>query len=200
MKSYICALIIECVVKIRFIHMFEVKLGRELIWLSLSVIPATSKCKLKLNDWLLYCTVSWTIILQSWLLLKFNQWKEWGNRILISRPCSKVIFFSLSFFPLPLTRFQTDKSLWSSKYDVLISWCIFNFFFFRGGRWTGSWADWIHSIYVFTRSNLFWGCLPYWLGKGIPIPSLIVLTHANWNKPYVIKPTLPTSWLFSKNA
>ena len=96
MKSYICALIIECVVKIRFIHMFEVKLGRELIWLS--VIPATSKCKLKLDDWLLYCTVSWTIILQSWLLLKFNQWKEWGNRILISRPCSKVIFFPSPFF------------------------------------------------------------------------------------------------------
>ena len=24
-------------------------------------------------------------------------------------------------FPLPLTRFPTDKSLWSSKYDVLIS-------------------------------------------------------------------------------
>lgn len=110
------------------------------------------------------------------------------------------LFFSLSFFPLPLTRFQTDKSLWSSKYDVLISWCIFNFFFFRGGRWTGSWADWVHSIYVCTHSNLFWGCLPYWLGKGIPVPSLIDLTHANWNKPYVIKPTLPTSWLFSKNA
>lgn len=23
------------------------------------------------------------------------------------------------------------------------------------------------------------GCLPYWLGKGIPVPSLIDLTHAN---------------------
>ena len=105
-------------------------------------------------------------------------------------------------FPLPLTRFPTDKSLWSSKYDVLISWCILNFFFFGGGggRWTGSWADWVHSIYVCTHSNLFWRCLSYWLGKGIPVTNLIDLTHANWNEPYVVKPTLPTSWLASKNA
>ena len=49
-------------------------------------------------------------------------------------PVLRLFFFPLSFFPLPLTRFQTDKSLWSSKYDVLISRCIFNLFFFRGGR------------------------------------------------------------------
>ena len=183
--------------------MFEVKLGRELIWLSLAVIS------------LLLVNVNWNLMTESCTVLfheqlfyradcfeSFNQWKEWGNRILISRPCSRVILSSPSpFFLYPSQDFKLislsgPQNMMFSLVDV---YSIFSFLG-GGGRWTGSWVDWVHSIYVCTHSNLFWRCLSYWLGKGIPVPNLIDLTHANWNKPYVIKPTLPTSWLASKNA
>ena len=108
------------------------------------------------------------------------------------------LFFSFPtpFFPLTFTRFQTDWSLLVFKI-----WRVGG-----GGRWIGSWADCIHS-------NLFWWSLSYWLGKGVPVTNSIegwsfslilvegrLIKHANWNKPYMIKPTLPTSWLASKKC
>ena len=88
--------------------MFEVKLGRELIWLSLAVIS------------LLLVNVNWNLMTESCTVLfheqlfyradcfeSFNQWKEWGNRILISRPCSRVILSSPSpFFLYPSQDFK----------------------------------------------------------------------------------------------
>lgn len=174
--------------------MFAVKLDRELIWLSLAAIPATSH-------------VNWDLMTDSCILLfleqlvykagcfeSFNQWKEWGNRIFTFRPCSRVIFsFPTPFFFYPSQDFKLIGLSWSSKYEEG-----------GGGRWIGSWADCIHS-------NLFWWSLSYWLGKAVPVTNSIegwsfslilvegrLIKHANWNKPYMIKPT-PHDWL-SKNA
>ena len=108
------------------------------------------------------------------------------------------LFFSFPtpFFLYPSQDFKLIGLSWSSKYEGGG----------KGGRWIGSWANCIHS-------NLFWWSLSYWLGKGVPVTNSIegwsfslilvegrLIKHANWNKPYMIKPTLPTSWLASKKC
>ena len=121
-------------VKIRFIHMFEVKLGRELIWLSLAVIS------------LLLVNVNWNLMTESCTVLfheqlfyradcfeSFNQWKEWGNRILISRPCSRVILSSPSpFFLYPSQDFKLISL--SGPQNMMFSLVdVYSIFSFLGG-------------------------------------------------------------------